>query len=71
MSRFFNSSRTLLLLALMLAALLFSGNNRSDAKVRLTTCQDQCQQQYNQCLSLGIDYYTCTQQRNYCLYHCH
>jgi hypothetical protein len=69
MVRYFNSSRTLLLLVLMLVALLFPGGSKSDAKVRLT-CQDQCQQQYNQCLSLGIDYYTCTQQRNYCLYHC-
>lgn len=69
MIRYFNSIRTLLLLAVMLVALLFSGGGNSDAKVRLS-CQDQCQQQYNHCLSLGIDYYTCTQQRNYCLYHC-
>ncbi|HVG31452.1 MAG TPA: hypothetical protein VM911_00170 [Pyrinomonadaceae bacterium] len=61
--------RTLFLLIVILTALLFSGGN-SGARAR-STCQDQCQQQYNQCLALGIDYYTCTQQRNYCLYHCH
>jgi len=69
MIRYFNSNRTLLVLVLMLVALLFSGSGKSNAKV-LLSCQEQCEQQYNQCRSLGIDYYTCTQQRNYCLYHC-
>jgi hypothetical protein len=61
--------RTLFLLTMVLTALLFSGSSKTGARARLT-CQDQCQQQYNQCLSFGIDYYTCSQQRNYCLYHC-
>lgn len=64
-----NLRRALLLLALMVAALVTSLTTVSGVQA-LGPCQDQCQQQFNQCRSLGIDYYTCDQQRNYCLYHC-
>ncbi len=69
MTRQENPRRRLLLLALMLAALFVSLGGRQSAQA-LGPCQDQCQQQFNQCRSLGIEYYTCDQQRNYCLYHC-
>lgn len=64
-----NLRRALLLLALTAAALVASLVTGPGAHA-LGPCQDQCQQQFNQCRSLGIEYYTCDQQRNYCLYHC-
>jgi hypothetical protein len=64
-----NLRRTLLVLAVLLAALLGSTSTGPGARA-YGSCEDQCQQQFNECRRLGIDYYTCDQQRNYCLYHC-
>jgi hypothetical protein len=65
-----NSLRRAALLLLVLVAALCASSGAGPAAQALGACEDQCQRQYDECRRLGIDYYTCSQQRNYCLYHC-
>lgn len=69
MTKRHNLRRALLLVVVLLAA-LYTSSGAGPAAQALGTCEDQCQRQYDECRWLGIDYYTCSQQRNYCLYHC-